>query len=530
MGSNRINGHAKGSDGAELGLTANEREVLFSFVTNELTTRAALFQSMTNPLRDLDKELGYPLTVSDREYYRWYEREGLATRIVNLWPSEVWKVSPKIFEKESNAVTTEFEKDWEAFARQWHPWSYLKRADEQSRIGRFGVLLIGFDDDKPLDQIVAGVTETGERMRRGRRNRVLYLKVFAEQNVTVASLQTNPRHPRYSQVQTYKIKFADTDNPGRTKTETVHWSRVIHLAANRRESDIYGAPQMQNSYNRLLDVKKTLGGSAEMFWRGAFAGLSIESPAPTTGTNASKFTEAERKKLRAEIEAYANGLQRYMALVGMSAKSLAPQVADPTNHVDAQLKMIAVAMNVPVRMLMGAEAGEKASTQDRKNWNDRVTGEANGYTSPFVVIPFVHRLIIAGVLTAPAKDRLGYYDFKAEWPDLNAPTPNEIAEIAQRLAASMKDYMLSGTWKFIDPKDWFIEVWRMDPKLAKLLPEAGKKFAKANPQLDEIIAGKGQAPGGTGGKTNTGRSSGVRGAGKSNRPAAPAEASAGARA
>lgn len=519
------NGHVVHNDGDEI-LSLQEKQFLLGLVTNEMTTRSNMLQRMLDPRRDMDAELGYPAHISSKDYYDWYEREGLATRIVNLWPSEIWKVAPSVFEKMANSVTTPFEEDWEAFSAHWHPWTYLRRADEQSRIERFGGLLFGFKDGRDLSQPVAGISQDGEK-EGNNKNQVIYLRVFAERHVRIESYETNESSPRFGQPTMYNVTFADVKSGGVTSSvqKPVHWTRFLHLAPNRRESEVLGAPQMENSFNRLLDIKKTLGGSAEMFWRGAFAGLSIEAPAPTAGSAATaKFTEDDRKKLRKEIDAYANGLQRYMALVGMTAKSLAPQVSDPTNHVEAQLKMIAVALNVPLRMLMGSEAGQLASGQDRKNWNDRVAGEANGYTTPFVVVPFVTRLILAGVLRAPAKNRLGYYDFKVEWPDLNAPSPTEVSEVAQRMAAALKDYMLSGARQILPPKEMFVEFFRINPKYAETLVKAGEEYLKAHPEVKEQIAGKGTAPGGAP------RSSGVRSAARQTRPAAPAEASAGSRA
>jgi hypothetical protein len=525
---NRI---AAGGDGAEE-LSFNEKKMLFQFFANEMTTRADLLKRMTDPRRNIDAELGYPAFISSQDYYKMYHREGIATRICNLWPNEVFKVKPTIYEKEANAVTTAFEQDWEAFERRWHPWAVLKRADELSRVCGIGGVLFGFDDLGPNDTLekpVSGISQHGERLPDARDNRLIYMRVFSERHIKVAAIETDQASPRLGEPTLYNIQFQDvspsptgakTSAPAaRTITRPVHWTRFLHLAPNRRESEVYGTPQMENSFNRLLDTVKTLGGSAEMFWRGAFAGLSIEAPAPTNGGPAPKLSEPERKKLRAEIEAYANGLQRYMALVGMTAKSLAPQVADPTAHVDAQLKMIAVAMNVPLRMLMGSEEGKQASTQDRKNWNDRVTGEANGYYAPYLAIPFVTRLILAGVLRAPAKDRFGFYDFKAVWPDLNAPTPEEIAAIWQRLCSGMKDYMLSGARQIIPPEEALIEFLRMHPKQAKAMVKAGEKYTKKHPEVKDQIAGKGTPPRTTGVNTR---------AGGGRNPGAPAEASAGA--
>ena len=53
---------------------------------------------------------------------------------------------------------------------------------------------------------------------------------------------------------------------------------------------------MQRSYNRLLDARKILGGSGEMFWRGGFPGYSFEVNSGMDGA------EVDTTSLRSEME------------------------------------------------------------------------------------------------------------------------------------------------------------------------------------------------------------------------------------
>lgn len=509
-GTSRLHAPEKPEIGED-GLTAMERQQILGFVTNEMSTRAQLFARMTDPKRDYDKELGYPRYIEPTMYQEWFERDPLAKRIVCLWPSEIWKKGPDVYEKEAASITTKFEEAWAAFKQRWNVWHYMRRVDEASRIGHLGLLLTGYNDNRPLNMPVEGINERGERVG-SPTNKVIFLRVFAEKDVTVASLESDQSNPRFGQPTSYRVKFAVVASSSQAipqavgsqayEEKTIHWSRVTHVAPNRRTSEVYGTPEMEACFNRLIDLKKTLGGSAEMFWRGAFAGLSIEAPTPVAGMAVPKFGPEERKALRKEIEAYANGLQRYMALVGMQAKSLAPQVADPTNHVDTQLKMVAIALNVPMRVLLGSEQAQLASGQDKKTWNDRVMGEMSSYTSPCIVRPTIERWITVGALPEPAKDVLGFYDFKIDWSDLNAPSEKEIAEIAQKFAASLKDYVQGGGRIIIPPKEWLIEIMKMPIKLATVIEDAAKKYVKENPEVKQIA----QTPkGSASGKTNNTR-------------------------
>src|SRR6185312_3650467 len=150
-------------------------------------------------------------------------------------------------------------------------------------------------------------------------------------------------------------------------TVRVHWSRVIHIADNLRNSEIFGVPRMQPVYNRLLDLRKLYGGSAEMYWAGAFPGLSLETN-PQLGGD----VLIDQSAVRSMMGQYRNGLQRYLQLTGMSAKVLSPTVVDPTQQVDKQIEAICIELTIPVRVFKGSERGELASNQDDSTWNDRV--------------------------------------------------------------------------------------------------------------------------------------------------------------
>jgi hypothetical protein len=105
--------------------------------------------------------------------------------------------------------------------------------------------------------------------------------------------------------------------------------------------------------------------------------------------------------VRDQIENYINSLQRYLALTGMSAHTLAPQVSDPSSQIDKHLEAICIQLGIPKRVFMGSERGELASSQDDASWNDRLKARQNGYITPRIIVPFIDRLISVGVLPEP---------------------------------------------------------------------------------------------------------------------------------
>lgn len=151
---------------------------LSDLIHNVTMERSQLFTKLLDPRRDIDDECGYPSSQTgigfgslNPEFYRQlYERECIATRVVQVLPKECWQVLPVVYEDEDPASDTPFEAAYDDLARnlrgdksyyqgeEGNPiYEHLKRADILSGIGHFGIVLIGIDDGLSLDQPVEGV-------------------------------------------------------------------------------------------------------------------------------------------------------------------------------------------------------------------------------------------------------------------------------------------------------------------------------------------------------------------------------------
>src|SRR5207237_4584130 len=158
------------------------------------------------------------------------------------------------------------------------------RIDRLSGIGQYGIILLGLDDGQDLSSPAPGLDPSTGRPDPNRRKetKLNFLRVFDQTIVRVSKINNDPFSPRYQQPDEYAIQFttpglASSEIPTPTAIENkVHWSRVIHLADNRHSSEVYGVPRMLAVLDYLYDLKKVVGGSAEMFYRGGFPGYSFE--------------------------------------------------------------------------------------------------------------------------------------------------------------------------------------------------------------------------------------------------------------
>jgi hypothetical protein len=209
-----------------------------------------------------------------------------------------------------------------------------------------------------------------------------------------------------------------------------------------------------------------------MFWKGGFPGIALEANDPDNEV------VLDKEATRDQMDAYMNGLNRYIALVGMNAKSLAPQVADPSEHVEVQMKLIAATMGVPWRIFIGSEAAQLASSQDMVSWNKRINRRREEYISPFIIRPFINRLMDFGPLPLVPE-----YDIK--WSDLNSPSDEEKATVAEKQTNALSKYVQGGIDAVVPPFHYLTIVLGMsDEEANAILVEAGDRLEELTPDFD----------------------------------------------
>lgn len=475
-------------------------------VENSAHLRTSILNKFLESRRDYNKECGYDETVqlTILQYKEMFDRNPIAARVVDVFPEESWQSPPEIYEDEDINKSTAFEKDWEEVGRlllgsqSWFKptqhtnpiWPYLKRLDIQSGIGHYGLLLIGIDDGKRLDEPVTGF-EDPEEGKPGspvyvsnlskKKHRLLYLSVFNEAVVQTIEYDTNRYSPRFNRPRFYTLNLIDADSNSlaidsrQDGTIRVHWSRILHVADNLESSEIIATPRQRPVWNRLVDLNKLYGSSAEGFWQSGFPGLALETH-PQLGGD----VYINKTDLRSQLWDYFNGLQRALALTGMSAKSLSPQVSDPSGQIRTQLEAICIKLGIPMRIFMGSERGELASGQDDSTWNDRLRERKTKYLTPRVVVPFIDRLILMGVLSVPK-------EYSVVWPDPESLKPQEKAAIAVQRVDAISKYIAGQCDTLIDPMNFFTRILEIDKVEAEEILADAAEFAEEQAAEEEKL-------------------------------------------
>lgn len=452
-----------------------------NLVRNALMSRAALIAGVIEEgKKNIDQECEYPLQISPAMYRESYRRNPTARRVVRLLPKECWKMKPEVYETEEMEETA-WEMRWKELVNKHRIWHYFHKLDRLSGIGEFGIMLIGLDDGLELSEPAVGLDEKGQPTGTGGQFReIIYLRCFDQSLVDIDEYEKDTQNPRYGQPTLYNIKFSDVkSNSTATTSAKVHWSRVIHFADDCESSEVLATPRQEPVYNQLLDLKKISGSSAEMFYSGGFPGLSLETlPELLTGDI---DLEIDEEKMKNQMDEYRLKLKRYLQLTGQTAKTLAPQVADPSKHIDIQLLLISIALDIPQRVFMGSEAAQLASEQDKGTWNDRLLERMNEVLTPNMIRATVDRFMALGIMDT-------IEEYFVDWPDLNTPSDEQKAETSLKKTQALTQYVSSGAAVAFPPREFYTMIMGLTLEEAEAVIEAAEEQAVNADDEEDTVA------------------------------------------
>lgn len=369
-----------------------------------------------NGARNYYATFGYNLTPKHSDFVAKYLRQDIATRVIKAPVDALWTDFPTV------DGGSRFTKAWNTLVYEQDVYKWLRQADIFAGLGMYSILLIGFDDGRALDQPV----------NTSRTNKVTFLQPYLEGSVEIDAIEVDSSNPRYGLPTRYKV------TPGYSLIRTatvmankspapfiVHYSRVLHLADNALENAVVGHSRLEPIYNVLDDILKVVGGASETYWLTSNRGMQVDVDKDL------ELEEEDADNLAAEIDEYSNGLRRVMRTRGVKINSLGSDVADPRGVFNALIALLSSNTGIPQRVLMGAEAGQLASQQDRANWAVQVAQRIKNWGEPTVIKPFIQTLTSANALPSPTKE-ISYV-----WPEPFKMNPLERGQTSAQQARSI---------------------------------------------------------------------------------------------
>lgn len=363
--------------------------------------------------RDLYAVFGWEKNPEFRHFWFKYHRQDIAKRIVDAPANGIWTDPPLIEADEA------FMNAWQDVVSRQSLWMTMKHLDILAGLGNYAVLLVGLDDGAKLETPV----------KTARQNKVIYLQAYPQVSAAIEEFDENPTSPRFGKPLFYALTPGDlsvTKNAQRvrtTKSIKVHFSRVLHVAENVTENPIYGHSRLEHVYNVLDDLLKITGGSAETYWLAGNRGMQIDIDKDV------QLDEDDAADLSDEVDEYMHELRRVIRTRGVKINNLGSDLADPKSPFGVAVSIISGATGIPQRILLGAEAGQLASQQDRANWSERLDERIAGFGEPVMLLPLMRLFIAMNVCPTPG-------DLTITWPDTFKLNPLERAQTSAQMARS----------------------------------------------------------------------------------------------
>ena len=116
---------------------------------------------------------------------------------------------------------------------------------------------------------------------------------------------------------------------------------------------------------------------------------------------------------------------------------------------------------------MGSEQGKLASTQDDVTWKDRLKTRRHKYITPLIIVPFIDRMILIGVLPKPEQ---GY---KVSWNEQDTLRPPEQSNVAAKRAEAMERYARSGLEKYMSFEEFLVRELDYSREDAQVVSKTG---------------------------------------------------------
>lgn len=372
------------------------------------------------------QSFGWPAHLTFQDYYRMWERGGLAHGAISRTISKCWQDEPEIIEGEEEdkkRPKTAWEKEFKAFAKTHKLWECVREADMRRTVGKYSALILQVADGKMWNQPVRG---------RAARRLVKIIPAWEGQLTVTSWGQDEKDSESYGMPTMYMFREGQVGNDLSSSQATyagrdleIHPDRVIILG-----DIVNGVPMLRAAYNDFVNIEKILGGSGESFLKNAARQLGINFDKTV---NLSDIAAAHAvpvtglKDIFNQVTAGLNeGIDQTIITQGATVNPLVANVPDPQQHFNVSLQSAAASFMMPVMIWIGSQTGERSSQEDQKDWNNTCQGRRTGVLSSDIETILAHLVRIG--LVAPVAEST------VIWSNLNEATQAEKLDNASKMA------------------------------------------------------------------------------------------------
>ena len=395
------------------------KKLFFNYNQSNQFDYSKKLRELASSQNDYFEEFNHKKILEYSDYKQLYDRFGLAARIVEIFPDYIWSNDITVFnpdEDENNPNSLKNKFKLLSKNSKLKLLSNLRLIDIMLGYSRFAVLFIGIKGEPSLDKEIKKELKGIDDL--------IYFEALDESSIEFnkQDIETNTQSERYGYPKRYKIKRNNLD--GTQNEEFIHHSRIIHFKEKGSGDRLIGKPRLNRFYNALEDLYRTDGASNQSLYLNGRGGLLIQAKEGACFTDEGS-TQAEIDHLRLSVEKlYRKSNEKYIISSNFDVRPLQFPVINPKETTDNTIKLLAGALGIPTRILLGSERGELASTQDAGFFISTVKHRQRNFCEEEILHPTITRFMELGILPKS--------DYEINWSDLVTIKQSERAEIVSK--------------------------------------------------------------------------------------------------
>lgn len=368
---------------------------------------------LLNPSAGLDAkrgqawcEYGFKENLEFADFYNVFRRGGVGHGAVKKLVDTCWSTPPWVIEgesKENASEVTAWERKLLPIMQKGKFWRWFYEADKRRLVGRYSALILQVRDGGDWSQPVKDPKAL-----------VRMIPVWAS-CIKPKTYNDDQKSPEYGTPVMWE--YTESLPKGGSRPVDVHPDRVFILGDY--SDDAVGF--LEPGYNALVGMEKVEGGSGESFLKNAARQMNVDFDKEVDLQNIASIYGVPVEKLQEKYNEAARELNRANDLLlitqGATVTPLVSSAPDPQPTYNVNLQTFAASVDIPSKVLVGMQTGERASSEDQKYMSARCQSRRRNELNFDIVDLFEQLMRIRVIDPIP--------EFTVMWDDLTEPTKSE---------------------------------------------------------------------------------------------------------
>jgi hypothetical protein len=363
-------------------------------------------------------EFGWKAHLDFIDFYKLYSRGGISAGAVNKLAGRCWSTNPWLVEgdkDDKDMDVTPWEESLKPVLRQGRLWRAFAEADKRRLVGRYSGIILRVRDSRPLNMPVM----------RGRGLKELIVAWAG--SLYPVKYVTDMAAENYGDVAMWRYKEPSLGGQPARDVD-VHPDRVFILGDWRADAIGFLEPV----FNNFVNLEKTEGGSGESILKNSNRSIHVNFDGTVDLRNVAAMYGVDLNGLQQKFNDVAREVNQGNDILfvtqGAQATPMVANVPNPQPIYDINLQSVSAGVDIPSKILVGNQTGERASTEDEAYMNRRCQGRRVNELN-YEIQDFFEKLVDLRIIDAAPNG-----EFVVEWDDLNEPTTSEKLDNAAKMS------------------------------------------------------------------------------------------------